>query len=898
MAEPRKVLLIDGHSLAYRAFFALPDTLATSAGQTTNAVYGFTSMLLKALANERPDAVIVAFDGPRALLRRTEEYPDYKAHRPTMPDELRSQMRLIEDLLVAMRIPTVQVPGYEADDVLGGMARRVAGSGDFAVILTGDKDALQLVGDGVEVVLTGRGITETDSYDRQAVEAKYGVPPEKIPEIVGLKGDPSDNIPGVPGIGEKGACSLIQKYGSLDNLYEHIDEVSGEKRRSALLENRDMAYLSRDLAVIDTGLPLELDPGTVEFEIWDRQEVIDHLVALEFRTLARRFMELFPGSRGEAGAEPGGEIAYSVVDPTSADSLKRFEEDVARAGAVALAAELDGSGYCEIRLKSFALCTGGLSLSVDTADRGPAAETARRVLASPVEKWVHDGKGLLEALGRERIAIENVSFDTAVAAYLENPSLGTYSLWELWQKSKEERIVVEGRAEEVAEQASLLAEDVDGRLDLRMVTEAARVFHLKPILDDLLHSSGMAPLFLEVEMPLMLVLKEMEETGVSLDTELLKGLSGEAADALAMLEREIFELAGHVFNVGSTRQLAEVLFGELGLTPVKKTKTGFSTDSSVLESLKAAHPIAGKVVEYREFSKLKSTYFDALPLLVCPSTGKIHCSFNQTVTTTGRISSSNPNLQNIPVRTDAGRRIREGFLPGIPGWKMLVADYSQIELRVLAHMSGDTSLLDAFEKDADIHTETASEVFGVGVEDVTPEMRRVAKMVNFGVVYGMGYYGLSTRLGISMEEATRFIDTYFERYEGVAAYRDRCISETAERGYAETLLGRRRFIPELSSSNRQTREFGERLAINTPLQGTAADIIKKAMVDVWRALHEGGFESRMTVQIHDELIFDVPPEESEAVLELATRLMSGVIELRVPLKVDACLCDNWGEAKQ
>jgi DNA polymerase-1 len=897
----RKVLLIDGHSLAYRAFFALPDTLATSGGQLTNAVYGFTSMFLKALEEERPDAVIVAFDGPRAELKRTHEYPEYKAHRPTMPEELRSQMGMIDHLLQAMRVPTVQVTGSEADDVLGTMARRIAAAGDEAVILTGDKDTLQLVGDGVRVVLTGRGITETYPYDRRTVEEKYGVPPDRLPDIVGLKGDATDNIPGVPGIGEKGACSLIQQYGSLENLYEHLDDISGAKRKSALEDNRDTAFLSRSLAVIDTDVPVELDLGGVRFGDWNRQEVLDHLSALEFKTLARRFLDTFGAGEASAeGREPAGaDVSYTLVDGRDESELRSFEESVAAAGSAAVKAVVTGSGFCDVELEKLAVAGDDRVLVLGGDPHGadsPAFQTARRILESPIEIFLHDGKAVLEALDRIGVATRNAKFDTAIAAYLENPSQGTYLLWDLWEKNVDRPISVEGAEQETPEQVALIPDEGE-KADLTLATDAARIYHLRPVMADKLYNYGMKELFENIEMPLAGVLREMEETGVALDSSILEGLSREAASALEMLENDIFELAGHEFNIGSTRQLAEVLFDQMGIPSVKKTKTGYSTDSSVLENLRQDYPIAEKIVEYREFSKLKSTYFDVLPALVCPRTGRVHCSFNQTATATGRISSSSPNLQNIPVRTDIGRRIRTAFIPGRPGWKLLVADYSQIELRVLAHMSRDPHLLDAFARDADIHTETASEIFGIPAEEVSPEMRRMAKVVNFGVVYGMGYYGLSSRLGISREQATVYIDTYFEKYAGVRDYRDRCIEEAAEKGYAETLLGRRRFIPQLASDHRQTRELGERIAINTPLQGTAADIIKKAMVDVADAMRTQALESRMTIQIHDELLFDVSPDEAERMRELVERSMFGVLELRVPLKVEVCLCDNWGEAK-
>ncbi len=898
MGEKRKVLLLDGHSLAYRAFFALPDTMSTTGGQPTNAVYGFTSMLLKVLDEERPDAVVVAFDGPRADLHRTAEYPEYKAHRPSMPDELRSQMEMIEHLLVHMNIPAVRAEGFEADDLLGTMARSVTGTGDDAVIVTGDRDTLQLVGEGVTVLMTGKGITETVRFDRKAVEDKYGVPPEKLPDVAGLKGDSSDNIPGVPGIGEKGASALIKEYGSLEEVYENLDRVSGQKRRSSLEENRDLAFLSRELSRLVTDVPMELDPGAVEFGSWNRKDVLDYLSALEFKTLARRFLEMFGEGLPPEEESHGGGVDYRLVDPHSGADLDAFTARAREAGAVAVAGSCSGSGYCDVELDALALATGDRALIVGGSEPSGTWNTVREILGSAsIEKWVHDAKATLEALDKEGVETGPVTFDTALAAYLENPSLGTYYLWDLWERNLGGVISINGSPGVSTEQPALISGDTGGACD-EIALDAARIFHLKSVLEEKLHALGMLPLFTRIEMPVMMVLKQMEEEGVALDNLVLEGLSAEASSALSSLEKDIYVLAGCEFNIGSPKQLSKVLFEELGLTPVKRTKTGYSTDSSVLEALRQEHPIAGKLIEYREYSKLKSTYFDVLPALVCPGTGRLHGTFNQTATSTGRISSSNPNLQNIPVRTDVGRRIRAAFIPGPASWKMLVADYSQIELRVLAHMSADERLLEAFDNDADIHSETASELFGVPAGEVTPEMRRMAKVVNFGVVYGMGYYGLSSRLGISMEEATRYIDTYFETYEGVREYRDRCIADAARLGYAETLFGRRRFINELGSGNRQTRELGERLAINTPLQGTAADIIKKAMADVASAIAAGGLESRLTLQIHDELMLESPPEELERVTDLVRSCMMGAADLLVDLKVDIGAYDNWGEAKQ
>jgi DNA polymerase-1 len=897
MADRPKVLILDGHSVAYRAFFALPDTMTTADGRPTNAIYGFTSMLLKVLSEERPRALVVALDGPRAELHRTQEYPEYKAHRPPMPEGMRQQMGEIEELLKLMKVPVFRVAGYEADDVIGTVARMVADSGESALIVTGDRDALQLVDDDVRVLMTGKGISETVTYDRASVEEKYGVPPASIPDIKALTGDSSDNIPGVPGIGEKGAKDLIGRFGSLDGLYENLDSVTGARRKSALEQNRDLAYLSRRLATIHDDLSIELDLSEAELGRWNIQEVVEYLMSLDFRTLARRFLEIF--GEGEECASGGDEILYSIVDQNDQESLGSFADEAREDGRVSVAADLSGSGFCDIELRGLALATGCRALVTgDLTGNSRAARLARELLAScEVEKVLHNAKSALGALGKLELEVGGELFDTAVAAYLLNPSLGAYETVVIWERERGGRIKVEGKDVVQDEQPSLLVEAQDGD-DPGLALEAGRVYHLRDAMEVRLGSSGMASLFREIEMPLVLVLEKMERAGIALDHEVLVRLSEEAGLRLAELEAQICSLAGREFNVASTKQMAEVLFGDLGLTPLKKTKTGYSTDSSVLETLREEHPIAEKILEYRENSKLKSTYFDVLPELICERTGRLHCSFNQTATATGRISSSNPNLQNIPVRSEAGRRIRAAFVAGHPGWKLVVADYSQIELRVLAHLSRDPLLLDAFASDVDIHSETAAKVFGVGIEDVTPEMRRMAKVVNFGVVYGMGYFGLSSRLGISMEDATHYIDTYFETYSGVREYRARCIEQCRSRGYSETLFGRRRYIPELESGSRQQKEFGERLAVNTPIQGTAADIIKKAMVTTSAELERGSMDSAMLLQIHDELVLEAPESEIEDLKGIVTRCMSGAAELIVPLKVDLGVYHDWGEAKQ
>ncbi|MBN2168133.1 MAG: DNA polymerase I [Actinobacteria bacterium] len=899
MDRNRKIILIDGHSLAYRAFFALPDTLTTSSGQQTNAVYGFLSMLLKVMEEEKPDAVVVALDGPRRELKRVEEYPEYKANRPPTPEEFIPQVEMVRELLSRMKIPALQLKGVEADDILGTIAKRVARQGNEAVIVTGDRDTLQLVEDGITVMMTGKGITETTSYDTDAVVEKLGIPPESIPDYLGLKGDSSDNIPGVSGIGEKGASSLIEEFGNLEGLYENLEKISG-KRKAVLEENREIAFLSKQLATIDCDLDIELDMGELNLGDWELPEVLAYMDELEFRTLSRRFRELFPGEPWEKTViETEAGINYRVVKSGDGEDVDNFLKEIEREGKVAVSGALSGSGYCDVELQAIALAGTERLLIVERSefDGAPAMKAAVRILESlEIEKWFHDAKPSIQALEKIGINAKNISFDTAIAAYLDNPSQGSYDIWDVWEKCVGKEIFIDDKPVVEEEQAtlSLWSEDLP---DEKLGVQAARIMHLKPVLESRIMDQDMGELFNELEMPLMKVLCEMEKTGVAIDRKTLNKMSENAKGKISLLEREIFETAGHEFNIGSPKQLAAILFDEMGIAPVKKTKTGYSTDSSVLEALKNDHEIAAKVLDYRTFTKLKSTYLDALPGLICPATGRIHSQLNQTVAATGRISSSNPNLQNIPIRSEFGKEIRTAFIPGEPGWRMLVADYSQIELRVLAHMSDDDRMIEAFREGADIHNETASMVFGVDPENVTSDQRRIAKMVNFGVVYGMSNYGLSARLGIPLEEASFFINAYFERFSGAKEFQEKCIKEAEKKGYVETMMGRKRYIPEITGRNRQVKEFGERMAINTPIQGSAADIIKKAMVDVGREMDDRELKSKMTLQVHDELIFDVVQSEVDQMKELVSRLMTEAAELKVPLIVDIGVYDNWGEAK-
>ncbi|MDD5448160.1 MAG: DNA polymerase I, partial [Actinomycetota bacterium] len=726
----KKILLIDGNSLAYRAFFALPKSLSTSSGQVTGAVYGFTSMLFKVLDEEKPDACVVAFDVPRGELERTQAFAEYKAHRPEVPDELLSQMELIEELLKRLRIPVVRAPGHEADDVLGTLAKKASTLGYDVFILTGDRDMLQIVGRGIKVILISKGITQTRVFDEKRVVEEFGVPPEKLPEVTGLKGDSSDNIPGVPGIGEKGARDLIGKYGSLESLYEHIDEIGGESRKNILLEHRDKAFFSRDLATLKTNLSLDFDFEEAKLGNWEEKEVLDFLQSCEFEVLSNRFVQNFSHHNIEKG-ENKKKITYSAVSFQDKEGLGDFLKEARDKGAVGVASLIHGLGYCDIRLVSLAIATESKFL-VASPDYDEAFEVVRAILEDKkIEKWLCEGKETILSLGKLGVSLKRATFDIGLASYLENPSSVAYGPESLAVRNSLD-IEVEGV---LLEETPSLFEEDSSREFIYLGMDAGRVFHLKRLLEDRISRLGMGRLLAEVEIPLMFVLAEMEKNGVAIDLEVIEALAAETRSRMAELEKRIFELAGHPFNLDSPKQLSKVLYEEMGIAPIKKTKTGYSTDSGVLEALARDYEIARVLLEYREYSKLKSTYYDVFPKLVCPSTGRLHCSFNQTAAVTGRISSSNPNLQTIPVRSDTGRKMRSAFIPGMSGWKILVADYSQIELRVLAHMSEDEGLVSAFKSDADIHAETASELFGISLAEVGPSERRIAKTVNFGIVY-------------------------------------------------------------------------------------------------------------------------------------------------------------------
>lgn len=857
------VFLIDGNSLAYRAFYALPETIATSDGFPTNALYGFSSMLVKIIVDYRPSTVIVAWDAGKRVFRH-EEFEAYKAHRKPMPDNLSLQFPHFNELVEAFGFESLQKEGYEADDILATMAREARERKLKAVIVTADRDALQLVGGDIYVMSNTKGVTEVKIYDREAVQKRYGISPEKVPDFIGLKGDASDNIPGIPGIGDKTAADLLSAYDSVEDVLVHLPELKG-KRRRLMEEYADQARLSRELATLNDEVPVEITEAMAAVHKPDPAKLRQVLSRFEFTTLIRRLEEL-------------GMLAAPAEETLELDLSKASEQEIAATLAAASKAALAWEERGE-KLR-MAVSTGGSPVLITTIESTRLAAVLNALLekgGNCPRLLCHDYKALLSRVP----SIADCSHDTFVAAYLLKPTAKTYKTDQLAASAN---IRVRIRAERPGERA--------------LAAHAAQIFQLSHYQQKLLEEQGQSNLFTGVEMPLVRVLAGMERTGIRVDLARLGELASKVSDQIDQLGDEIRELAGagDEFNIDSPQQLAAVLFDKLRLPPGKKTKTGYSTDASVLKALREAHPIIPRIETYRELSKLYGTYLKALPELADPDTWRIHTTFNQTVTATGRISSSNPNLQNIPIRTPLGEKIRDCFAAA-EGHKLVTADYSQVELRIMAHLSGEPKLRQAFAAGDDVHRDTAAEVFGVPLDEVTTKQRSRAKAVNFGIMYGISAFGLAEQLDISREEAAVYIAAYLERYPQVAAFRDRIIGEAIKNGYVATILGRRRPIPELKAAEEHTRRLGERLAINTVIQGSAADIIKLAMVGCHRALAAEGLGARLVMQVHDELVFEAHEAEAGAVSTLARREMAGAWELDPPLEVDIGVGDTWLEAK-
>jgi len=861
----RELFLIDGNSLAYRAFFALPETIATSRGVPTNAIFGFASMLVKVLTEYGVNPTLVCWDA--GMSGRETAYQEYKAERRSRPDLLQEQWPHLHPLVEAFGYTNVRVDGYEADDVIATLTLRAREKKIPVMMVTGDRDMFQLIEPGVRVMATSRGITETKIYDTQAVIDRYGIAPDLIPDFYGLKGDTSDNIPGVPGIGDKTAAQLLQEFGTLEEVLANIDKISGAKRKENLTNHADDARVSKQLATAIRDVPVDIDIEQLVGQEPDRSRLREFFREFELRDPLRRLEEALGGEEEAAPRQRAvEELEASAVEIPTAD-LVRMDGDHAT-----LAAERphddDGVPVPHAPLR-FAAYSGGTDVMV-----GEAETLAALTLAWGDRPLVaHDWKSL--ASGEGPCDTPPLEHDTMVAAYLIDPARRKYPLPELLEDEGLSAAI--NGANGLAERAVCTRALAERQLERIEEMELTRLLH-------------------EVEMPLVEVLIDMERAGVKLDTERLAGINAGFGDRIARLEREIWEMAGEEFTIGSPQQLGQVLFEKLSLTKKRRGKTGFSTDARVLAAIRDEHPIIGKVEQWRELTKLKSTYLDALPELISDEDGRLHTTFNQTATTTGRLSSTNPNLQNIPIRSEEGREIRACFVAE-PGSKLISADYSQIELRVLAHIAEEQVLIDLFKRGEDVHAATAGEMFGVAPEHVDPGTRSKAKMINFGIVYGLSAYGLADRLNIPQDEAGEFIERYLNRFPKVQEFITSTITSATNDGYVSTLFGRMRRIPELRARQRQTRLLGERLAVSTIIQGTAADIIKVAMVRCWKRLRDEGLATRLVLQIHDELLFEAPEAELEQASKIVHDEMVRAFELDPPLGVDVGVGDNWLEAK-
>jgi DNA polymerase-1 len=899
------LLLFDGNALIHRAFHALPPLTQSKTGEMVNAVYGFASTLLKVFADFKPTHWAVAFDRPTPTFRH-EMFEEYKAQRPAAPEELKSQIKKVHQLVEAFHIPVFEVDGFEADDVLGTLSKQADEQGMETIIVTGDNDMLQAVLPRVKALAPRRSFTDTVLYDEEAVEQKYGIKPEQLPDLKALVGDVSDNIPGVPGVGEKTAAKLLQQYGSLQGIYDHIQEITPSKLQNTLREYRTQAFQSKELATIVRDVPVKLDLESCQVSHYDRDEVARLFQELEFNHLLPRL----PQVQGErhpsvgAGLVPAGPSAAKSRIVNTETVLEQFMGELETAqnlaieveatGEKAVMADLVGIAISPARGKAFYIPLGHrglnqppqLPLTQVTARLKPILENAS------VNKIAYNGKQVMAVLAGHGVKLENLNFEVMIAAYLlGEKNLGLKAL--AFNKLGVEITTPAELTGTGRKQSSLSLLEIDRVADYACANVNI-VWSLKERLETELRQQGLWQLFSEVEMALIPVLVAMERHGILLDTDLLREMSLELGKQLLRLEKEIYSSVGHQFNINSPQQLGKVLFGELRLPQSRKTKTGYSTEASVMEALRGVHPVIEFILEYRQLSKLKSTYVDALPALINRKTGRVHTTFNQTGTATGRLSSSDPNLQNIPVRGELGNKIRKAIIAP-PGAYLLSADYSQIDLRVLAHLSQDPGLIAAFAQDEDIHASTASKLFGVPRDGVTPEMRRNAKTVNFGVIYGMSDYGLEQATNLTREEAAQFISLYFEKYPKVKEYLEATKEQARKLGYVQTVLGRRRFLPEINSSNRMVREAAERMAINAPVQGSSADIIKIAMINLHREMERRNLKSKMLLQIHDELLFEVPEAEVAEMKSLVSELMPKAVELRVPLKIDIKLGRNWGE---
>ncbi len=905
----KKLFLIDGSAMYYRSYFAFSrNPLINSKGENTSATFGFLNSLLKIIDQEHPEYMAIVFDTKEPTFRHNI-YKEYKATREKMPDEMAAQFPRLVETLKAANFVLLEKEGYEADDIIGTLATRFAGEGIDVYIVSGDKDMAQLV-NGHVFLYNLKKQDEPEILDRQKVVEKYGVEPEQIVDWLALMGDKSDNIPGVPKVGEKTAASLLKQFGSIENLYKNLDKITKETLRKNLEAAREQVQIARQLTTIDTNVPIDVKLEDLKFRMWDMEKVAPILQELEFRGIANRMKALSQGQDGalELQKFKAENVQYQLIESEQEfqnilNQLKKQKEfvfDLETSSLDFLEAQIAGIALCWAEGKASYVAIGHESkgLSPDHV-----LQQLKTIFADPqIRKIGQNIKYDAMIMEQHGIPVKNLFFDTMIASYLINPT-GQHNLDYLAEHYLNYKMIpIEDLIGKKGKNQKKMTDLAAGFVYQYGCEDADITYRIYQILKKDLQKHGMEKLFYELEMPMVHVLMQMEMHGVKVDRELLKKLSDELGEKIKALEQKVYQMAGETFNLNSPQQMGVILFDklqihkELGMRKPSKTKTGqYSTSERTLERY-SAHPLVADIMEYRKLIKLKNTYLDALPQLINPKTGRIHTSYNQTVTATGRLSSSNPNLQNIPIRTDLGREIRRAFIPSREDYVILSADYSQIELRIMAHLSGDERMIENFKKNLDIHAATAALIFGIPVQEVTPDHRRKAKEINFGIIYGMSEYGLANRLNISTDEAKEFIADYFATYPKIGEFMRRMIEEARQKGYVETILGRRRYLPEIRNQNRQIREFAERTAINTPIQGSAADLIKKAMINMQTFIESSKFPAQMLLQVHDELVFEVQEKRAEEFAKQVKQIMEGAMKLRVPLVVDCGIGKNWLEA--
>lgn len=882
MSDKNKLILIDGNSITYRAFFALP-LLSTASGRHTNAAFGFTMMLLRLLQDEQPTHVAVAFDKGKVTFRH-QFFEAYKGTRDKTPGELSEQFPIVREVLDAFGIKYLELEGYEADDIIGTLSQKAEQAGLETLVVSGDKDLLQLVSDQVHAILTRKGITETERYDIAKIQERYGLLPQQIIDLKGLMGDSSDNIPGIPGVGEKTALKLLHEFGSVEDVLDHADKVSGKKLQEKLVQHREDALLSKKLAAIFREVPLDYELEQFAYQGFDAGHVRETFKQYEFKSLLDKLPEGDGQAAGESG-DAGPKVDVTILDRQEIEAMIGELQE-----SVGVMFDYD-NGYQAAVMRGVAIGNGDRAWYIPLQEGHLWPELQALFENDKKRKVFFDVKSAVYMLSKQGVELDRQTFDVLLAGYLLNPQDGTPKLEDIIKRELNWQIPGLPKPDKKTAAPSWEQRAVYfGQL-------AAALANLERKLDEEMRKQEVYELYAEMEMPLAYVLAEMEYTGVKVDTDRLHQIGEEFSRKLEGLTREIYELAGMEFNINSPKQMGEILFEKMGLPAQKKTKTGYSTSADVLEKLAPYSEIVQKILDYRQLAKLQSTYVEGLLHVVREDTNRVHTSFNQATTATGRLSSTEPNLQNIPIRMEEGRRLRQIFVPSEPDWYMLAADYSQIELRILAHISQDESLIDAFVNDMDIHTRTASDVFEVSLEEVTSDMRRAAKAVNFGIVYGISDYGLSQNLNIPRKQAAEFIDNYFAKFPGVKKYMEDVVVQARKDGFVTTLLHRRRYLPDLHASNFNIRSFAERAAQNTRVQGSAADIIKLAMIQIADEMKKRQLKSRMLLQVHDELVFEVPSDELETMKSLVPDIMEHAISLNVPLKVDVEYGKTWYDAK-